>query len=368
MKETTTPSRRVLVLDSAPDRFVHDELTPLLAAGTEVTLNLWRLEGRGSVTEAYGGRVNFIDLNGFDEAEVIAAVISGGVGYDVIKSRANVPISATLIQAATDPALMHRLSVIGQVGAGTNNIDLQAARVCGVTVTHTPGANATAVAEHALAMILTITKNIIRSNAAAHRGQWRDSPMVFPAELADLTLGIVGPGRIGTVLARKAQALGMRVVATGSPRFTRAKAESAGMEFIDSLDVLLGTSDVVSLHCPLNDATSGMIGRRELNLMRPGSVLVNMSRGGVVDEDALAFALKDPLTPPAAAAVDVFDREHDGFSSPLMGLANAVLTPHVAGMTDAAILRATVRLSENIVALLEGRGQDVPMAGTSSSA
>ncbi|MFI6980781.1 NAD(P)-dependent oxidoreductase [Embleya sp. NPDC050154] len=356
------PVARILILDSAPDEFVADELEPLLRAGFEVTLNLWRLADRDEIRRRWAGRVGFLDVDGFDEGRVVDAVVGDGVGFDVIKTRANLPLREPLLRAATGPGLDRRLRVIGQVGAGTDNIDKHAAGERGVVVTHTPGLNAAAVAEHALAMILALTRNLVALDREAHRARWRPARMSFPPELADLTLGIVGPGRSGTELAWRARALGMGVTAFGSPRFTPAMAREAGMGFAASLDELLAGVDVLSLHCPLSEATRDLIGDRELGLMRPGAILVNVSRGGVVDEEALARALRDDAAPLAAAAVDVFALEHGRFASPLTGLPNAVLTPHVAGMTGTAIRRAARTLSENIVALIAGHPEEVPVA------
>jgi len=355
--------RRILVLDSAPPENLADELDPLLASGAGVTVNLWRLDEREPTLDVYRDRVSFVRFDGFDEDGLITELIRGGRGYNALKTRANIPLSRWVFEAGTRAGLSHRLRVVGQIGAGTNHIDVRAAREHGVLVTHTPGSNAHAVAEHALAVILAAIRGIIGHNAASHRGQWRGHPVSFPPELSELTLGIVGPGLIGQALACKAGALGMRVVALGSARFDTGRAALLGLPRAASLAELLAVSDVVSLHCPLTDETRGLIGAGELSAMKPGSLLVDMARGGVVDEAALAAALQDPSSPPAAAAVDVFTKEHAEFDSPLVGVANVILTPHIAGMTRAAARRATDQLSRNIVALLDGRQDGVALAG-----
>ncbi|MDX3767880.1 MULTISPECIES: NAD(P)-dependent oxidoreductase [unclassified Streptomyces] len=356
-------SARILILDSAPEAFLSDELEPFLAAGIHVTLNLWRLERRETVREALANRVDFVDFSGFDEQALISEVTEGGRGYDIVKTRANVPITRRFLTAATRDSLQRPLRVVAQAGSGTNHIDVSAAVEHRVLVTHTPGSNAEAVAEHALAMIMVMTKELLPHHGSAHQGLWRGHPVSFPRELSELTLGIVGPGLIGQALARKAQTLGMTVVALGSRRFDADQAVRIGVDRAGSLAELLAVSDIVSLHCPLNDSTRGMIGPDELRLMKPASVLVNVARGGVVDEEALASALKDPDSAPAAAAVDVFAKEHEHFASPLMGLDNAFLTPHIAGMTHGAAARATSDLTRNILALLAGRREGVPVVG-----
>ncbi|MFF3095894.1 NAD(P)-dependent oxidoreductase [Streptomyces cyaneofuscatus] len=131
---------------------------------------------------------------------------------------------------------------------------------------------------------------------------------------------------------------------------------------VPTLPGLLATSDVVSLHLPLTPETRGLIGRDELALMRPGAILLNTARGGIVDEQALAEALGDPAHPLAAAAVDTFEHEHAAFASPLLGLPNALLTPHIAGMTRTAMATAALRCADHIAALLAGRPEGVPVA------
>ncbi|MGW0916581.1 NAD(P)-dependent oxidoreductase [Streptomyces sp. NPDC002784] len=182
-------------------------------------------------------------------------------------------------------------------------------------------------------------------------------PPAAPAvELSELTLGVLGLGRIGQALAERAAALGMTVQG-----LSRRPAGTA-VRRAESLGALLASSDVVSLHLPLTPQTRGMIGQAELALMLPGSILLNTSRGGIVDEQALADALRDPAHPLAAAAVDTFFHEHAAFTSPLLGLSNALLTPHVAGMTRRAMAEAAVRCADHIAALLAGRPDGVPMA------
>ncbi|MCX4775621.1 NAD(P)-dependent oxidoreductase [Streptomyces sp. NBC_01264] len=224
----------------------------------------------------------------------------------------------------------------------------------GVAVTHTPGSNANAVAEFALAQRLALTRDLEVHNEASHQGRW-PSPAAPTVELSELTLGIVGLGRIGLTLAGRAAALGM-----GVQGFSRNPA-GGSVPLARSLTTLLTTSDVVSLHLPLTPRTRGMIGRAELALMRQGSILLNTARGGIVDEQALADALRDPVHPLAAAAVDTFEHEHAAFASPLFGLPNALLTPHVAGMTRNAMATAALRCADHIAALLADRPDGVPV-------
>ncbi|WP_241844599.1 NAD(P)-dependent oxidoreductase [Kitasatospora sp. CB01950] len=264
------------------------------------------------------------------------------------------PLRAAFLAAATDATLVNRLRVVGRAGVGTDHVELAAAARYGVAVTHTPGSNANAVAEFTLAQLLALTRDLPAYNEAAHRGHWR-APTAPTVELSELTLGIVGMGRIGRALAERATALGMDVQA-----ISRHPAE-ASVPRAHSLDALLATSDVVSLHLPLTVQTRGLIGRTELALMRPGSILLNTARGGIVDEQALADALRDPAHPLAAAAVDTFEQEHAAFASPLFGLPNALLTPHVAGMSRSAVATAALLCADHIAALLADLPDGVPV-------
>ncbi|MET9978440.1 NAD(P)-dependent oxidoreductase [Streptomyces microflavus] len=408
---------RVLLVDAAPGALLGRELERLLGHGLAVTLNLRRVADRAGARAGWGGRVDFTDFDPFDEAALLAETVRNGLGHHAVKSRAGVPLRAAFLAGATRPGLAHPLRVIGRAGAGTDHVELAAAARHGVAVTHTPGSNAAAVAEFALAQLLALTRGLRSYDEAAHRGEWR-AATAPPKELSELTLGIVGPGRIGLALAGRASALGMEVQAfsrrpattsapsapdlapasdlapalasapdpapslasVSAPALTPASAPAltpASASALHptpapgsarlaprpnrSLPDLLATSDVVSLHLPLTTETRGLIGRAELALMRPGAILLNTARGGIVDEQALADALRDPAHPLAAAAVDTFEHEHAAFASPLFGLPNALLTPHVAGMTRTAMATAALRCADHIAALLAGRPEGIPV-------
>ncbi|MGW3829890.1 NAD(P)-dependent oxidoreductase [Streptomyces microflavus] len=382
---------RVLLVDAAPGALLGRELERLLGHGLAVTLNLRRVADGAGARAGWGGRVDFTDFDPFDEAALLAETVRDGLGHHAVKSRAGVPLRAAFLAGATRPGLAHPLRVIGRAGAGTDHVELAAAARHGVAVTHTPGSNAAAVAEFALAQLLALTRGLRSYDEAAHRGEWR-AATAPPKELSELTLGIVGPGRTGLALAGRASALGMEVQAfsrrpattsapsapdlapapASAPHLTPASASALhptpapGSAPLAprpnrSLPDLLATSDVVSLHLPLTPETRGLIGRAELALMRPGAILLNTARGGIVDEQALADALRDPAHPLAAAAVDTFEHEHAAFASPLFGLPNALLTPHVAGMTRTAMATAALRCADHIAALLAGRPEGIPV-------
>ncbi|MFJ1757751.1 NAD(P)-dependent oxidoreductase [Kitasatospora sp. NPDC088134] len=356
MTDRQLPSAaRVLLLDAAPGELLGRELARLLGHGLDVTLNLRRVERPDEARAAWAGRVAFTDFDLFDPAALAAEVRCGGRGFDAVKSRAGAPLRAGFLTAATDPALARPLRVIGRAGAGTDHVDLVAAARLGVTVTHTPGSNAEAVAEFALAAALALIRQLPSLDTSLQGGSWA-SPGPSRS-LSELRLGIVGLGRTGRALAVRAGALGARVLG-----WSRTAEPLSGVELLGSLDELLAASDVLSLHVPLGPATQNLIGARELALLPPGAVLVHTARGGVVDEHALAAALRDPAHPLAAAAVDTFVQEHAAFASPLVGLPNALLTPHVAGMTREAMARSALRCADQLAALLAGRPEGIPVA------
>ncbi|MFJ8859850.1 hydroxyacid dehydrogenase [Streptomyces sp. NPDC102451] len=248
---------------------------------------------------------------------------------DAIVVRSGVRITARVVEQAK------RLRVVARAGAGTDNIDLDACRAAGVQVFNIPGASAGAVAELALGLVLAVTRNIVRADRRIREGVWDKTGSAGP-ELADRTLGVVGAGRIGSRLAELGQAVGMRVVASVARPSAQRDQElrERGVTRL-ALPELLATADVVCLAVPLTEATRGLVGAAELAAMRPESYLVNVSRGGVVDEDALYGALRGGTI--AGAALDVHAVEH-GLPA-LAALDNVVLTPHIGATTTDAQLR-----------------------------
>ncbi|GAA1936667.1 NAD(P)-dependent oxidoreductase [Kitasatospora viridis] len=343
---------RILLLDAAPGPLLDRELARVLGHGLAPTLNLRRVEHPAPVRERWGAEVAFTDFDPFDE-QALTAFLCSADGFHAVKSRAGVPLRAALLAAATDPTLRNPLRVIGRAGSGTDHVDLAAAARHGVTVTHTPGSNAGAVAEFALAQLLALTRELTEHHARSQNGRW-GAPGAPARELGELTLGILGFGRIGAELARRATALGMTVQTLARP------SVPAEVPQVATLQDLLRSSDVLSVHLPLTGHTRGLIGAAELAELRPGAILLNTARGGIVDEQALADALRDPGHPLAAAAVDTFAHEHAAFASPLVGAPRTLLTPHLAGMTAGAMAEAAVRCADHIAALLAGRVQGVP--------
>lgn len=223
-----------------------------------------------------------------------------------------------------------KLRLIQLLSAGYDRADIAAARRAGVPVANNGGANSVAVAEHAVMLMLAVSRQLVRQHAGVAAGRWQGNVIPDLHELYGKTLGIVGFGNIGRRTARLAAAFGMAVVYYDVARLADAEEDALGVRF-RLLDELLGTADVVTLHVPLDDTTRHLIGARELALMKPDAVLVNTSRGSVVDETALGDALSRRAI--AGAGLDVFDREPLAADSPLLALDNVTLTPHLAGPT-----------------------------------
>jgi len=225
-----------------------------------------------------------------------------------------------------------KVKLVQLLSAGYDRVDVEAARKAKVPVSNNGGANAIAVAEHTVLLMLAVLKQLVRFHQDVVAGKWRppassESPVY---ELSARTVGIIGLGNIGKKVARRAAAFDARVQYYDILRLTEAEEDALGVRFV-LLNELLRTSDVVTLHVPLNDSTRRMIGARELSQMKPGAILVNTCRGPVVDENALYEALKGKRL--AGAGLDVLVEEPPAKNHPLFTLPNVTLTPHSAGPT-----------------------------------
>lgn len=238
--------------------------------------------------------------------------------------RSAVQADAALLEHA------HKLRVIGRAGVGVDNVDLEAATRLGIAVMNTPGANAVAVAEHTMTMALAMARHLCRADALMHAGKW-EKKSLQGTELRGKTLGIVGLGRIGMEVSRRARAFGMKLVAH-DPFVSPEVARQAEIE-LTTLEKVLATADYITLHLALTPQSAGLINAETLRQMKKGARLINCARGELVDEAALAAALRDGHL--AAAALDVFTEEPPK-NSPLLTLPNVVLTPHIGGSTHEA--------------------------------
>ena len=222
------------------------------------------------------------------------------------------------------------LKLIQLLSAGYDRADIAAARHGGVPVANNGGANSVAVSEHAILLTLAVSRQLILQHSSVTAGRWRGDTTPRVHEVRGKTLGIVGLGTIGKKTARLAAAFGMELIYYDIARLTEDQEDALGVRF-RLLRELLRTSDIVTLHTPLNESTHHMIGTEELALMKPSAIIVNTARGPIIDETALHKALTTGVI--AGAGLDVFDEEPPPVSNPLFTLDNVILTPHLAGPT-----------------------------------
>lgn len=255
------------------------------------------------------------------------------------------PMSAEVLGSAAD------LKVVARHGAGVDNVDLDYCRSHGIRVAFAPEANTVSVAEHTLGLLLAASKNMRRCDAAVRRGEFGIRNTGYGIELEGKVLGIIGLGRIGRLVGKKAEAaLGMRLY--GFDPHVPDDQWPANVQR-GSLEQLLEASDVVSVHVPLTTETRGLLGAPELARLKQGAYLVNAGRGGVVDEEALVEWLRTPGA--GGAALDVYSHEPLGPDHPLTSLDNVLMTPHMAAHTAESLDRMAVHAAEGIVAILNGR-------------
>jgi len=248
-------------------------------------------------------------------------------------------------------AIAPKLRLVQVLSAGYDRADLGAARRAGVPLCNNGGANSNAVAEHALLLMLAVSRQLIKQHANVEAGRWRGNATPRLHELRDRTLGIVGMGTIGKKVARLAQVFGMRVHYYDIARLPEEAEDALGVRFRLYRE-LLRTSDIVSLHVPLNASTQGLLGADELALLKPSAILINTSRGPVVDEAALYQVLAEGRI--RGAGLDVFDQEPPPADNPLFTLDNVVLTAHMAGPTQDSNLGRLRNAFDNVQRMERG--------------
>lgn len=292
--------------------------------------------------ESSGHRISYVDaLTPFPE--IMARGLADLSAADAVVTGRVMRIDAEALR------LLPRARVIALHTSGSDNVDLGEATRRGIVVTTVKGVNAEACAEFSMGLMLAVTRRIRTGDIAIREGAWASRTQTS-LDLFGATVGLVGLGLIGRAAARRLSAFGVRLLChtrTPDPAF----GEEMGLTYTD-LDTLLRESDVVSLYASLNEHTRGMIGARELGLMKPGAYLVNIARGELIDEPALVEALRERHI--AGAGLDVFETE-PLTDSPLFDLDNVVLTPHQAGLAASAKVNAAVRAVRNALAALDGR-------------
>lgn len=289
------------------------------------------------VFEAHGSTV---DVRLGLSPEELAGIIGG---YDALIVRSSTKVTKQLIDAAP------RLKIVGRAGVGVDNIDIDACSEAGVLVCNAPESNLVSAAEHTMALMMAAARNIPQASALMKRGAWERTSFVG-RELYDKTLAIFGLGRIGGLVAKRAAAFGMHLIGY-DPYCQQDRADSLGVDLVADMDEVLARADFVTVHLPRTSETIGMFGREEFQMIKPGAIVVNTSRGGIYDLDALAEAMRDGQV--AACGIDVWEEE-PCYESPLHDLPNAVITPHLGAATIEAQTRAGVQIAEYVSGGLEG--------------
>ncbi|MCX6643410.1 MAG: hydroxyacid dehydrogenase, partial [Candidatus Bathyarchaeota archaeon] len=248
-----------------------------------------------------------------------------------------------------------RLKVIGVHGIGCDHIDLHAAKELGKVVLNTPDALTVSVAEMAIALVLALIKRVITANTATRSGGWnRKYSDLVGVELAGKTVGVIGLGRIGEATAQRLKPFGVDLLYWSRTRKPDAERQ-IDIQYTDLAD-LLQRSDIITLHIPGTPETFHIIGECELALMKPDALLVNVSRGNLIDEQALVSALLSGRL--AGAALDVFENEPLSLDSPLIGMDNVILTPHLAASSKEALVRMATQIAESVLSVLNGKAAD----------
>jgi D-3-phosphoglycerate dehydrogenase len=297
-----------------------------------------------SVIDVLGDEVEVRHVDGTDRPALLSAV----AGADALLVRSATKVDAEVFAATT------RLKVVARAGVGLDNVEVPAATTRGVLVVNAPTSNIVSAAEHAVALLLSLARRIPAADASLRDGKWKRSSF-SGVEISGKTVGVVGLGKIGQLFAQRLAAFGTELIAY-DPYVSSARAAQLGIELVD-LDELLSRADIVSIHLPKTPETKGLIGADQLAKAKPGMLIVNAARGGLIDEKALADALRDGHI--AGAGVDVFVEEPTT-SSPLFELPNVVVTPHLGASTAEAQDRAGTDVARSV--LLALRGDFVPDA------
>jgi D-3-phosphoglycerate dehydrogenase len=311
--------RAALVATPIPVVLVAEELSPAAIAQLES-----------------GFEVRYVD--GSDRAALLPAL----AGVDAVIVRSATRIDAEALAQAPN------LRVVARAGVGLDNVDVEAATKAGVMVVNAPSSNTVSAAEHAVGLLLAVARNVPQAMASLKAGEWQRSRFTG-AELYGKVAGILGLGRIGELVAQRLAAFCLQVIAY-DPYVPTARAAQLGVRLV-GLEDLLAEADFISVHLPKTAETSGLIGERELRLVKPGVLIVNAARGGIVDENALALALKDGRV--GGAGIDVFATEPPA-DSPLLAFPNVVVTPHLGASTHEAQEKAGTQVARSVRLALSG--------------
>ena len=296
---------------------------------------------RGIAELSQGDSLDIVVKTGLSEDALVELIID----FSALIVRSETKVTSKILNAAT------RLRVVGRAGVGVDNVDVETATRRGIVVLNAPGGNTISTAEHAFSLLLSVARRIPQADASVRGGNWKRKDFEG-VELYNKALGVIGMGRIGSELSRRAIAFGMRVIAY-DPYLSPSRARSLQVEVVEELDDLLASADFISLHTPLTDETRHILDAPRLQKIKRGVRIINCARGGLIDEAALARALQDRHV--AAAALDVFETEPLPNESPLRSTPNLILTPHLGASTAEAQESVGIEIAQSVrAALLEG--------------
>ncbi len=286
-------------------------------------------------------RVADVDVKTGLTKDELASIIGE---YDALAVRSETKVTADILARAG------KLKIIGRAGVGVDNIDVDVATSRGILVVNSPEGNTLAAAELTFAMLLALARSIPQADQSLRAGKW-DRKKFMGSEVYDKTLGVIGLGKIGKEVAKRAQAFGMDILGY-DPYLKPEQAEALGIKLAD-LDTLYAQSDYITVHVPKTKETSGMINAEKLALMKPTVRLINCARGGIIDEQALAAAARAGTI--GGAAVDVFSTEPAQADNPLLGVPNIITTPHLGASTEEAQVNVAIDIAEQITDVLNGK-------------
>ena len=289
----------------------------------------------GGRIEAAGYAVRHVPKQGHRSSDELIALLFHAIGAIVSTD----PFTAEVFEASPD------LKVVARTGVGLDNIDLDAAATAGVTVLSTPGANHNACADHTLALMLGVIRRVSENDAAVRRGEWNRAGDLSGGELTGANVGIVGFGRVGRTVAKRLEGFDATIRVCDPQPIEPHPYQVVG------IDEIMSRSEVVSVHCPLTDGTRNLIGDREFSLARPGLVLVNTARGGIVDERALAAAIRSGIV--AGAGLDVFGVEPPN-GSELLELVEVTVSPHIGGLSKQSMELMLNQCIDGVLQVLAG--------------
>ena len=293
-------------------------------------------EGLQVLEQAVGIELDY--QPGLSPGQLLKAVVDA----EALIVRSGTLVTEEVFQAAT------RLKVVGRAGVGTSNLDLDSANRKGVVIMHTPFGSTTTTAEHTIAMIFSLARQIPRASQSTKSGHW-DSANFLGIEVAGKTLGVIGAGKIGRLVVERALALKMKPIVY-DPYLTEDTLRLLGAEQVE-FDELLGRADFLTLHTPRNAETANILNKETLAKAKPGCHIINCATGGLIDEHALAEAIRGGHI--AGAAIDVFDKEPPAQDNPLLGLDQVICTPHLRTATRDAQVNVTVQIASQVVEFLQ---------------